>query len=116
VDGDHGLAKKEWGCESLAGVTIVLGDGSYRTIIDNKLITEYKGHPVADLNEEDRKLLWALRGGGGMSYGIITELIYKTFTMPDYTTKFTVAWEQKFGQDIPPAVDILKRLGRTYRV
>ncbi|KQK25214.1 hypothetical protein AR438_11850 [Chryseobacterium aquaticum] len=101
--------QKGMGCESLAGVTIVLGDGSYRTIIDNKLIPEYKGHPVADLNEEDRKLLWALRGGGGMSYGIITELIYKTFTMPDYTTKFTVAWEQKFGQDIPPAVDILKR-------
>lgn len=101
--------QKGMGCESLAGVTIVLGDGSYRTIIDNKLIPEYKGQPVADLNEEDRKLLWALRGGGGMSYGIITELIYKTFTMPDYTTKFTVAWEQKFGQDIPPAVDILKR-------
>ncbi|MDF2931446.1 MAG: FAD-binding protein [Chryseobacterium sp.] len=101
--------QKGMGCESLAGVTIVLGDGSYRTIIDNKLIPEYQGHPVADLNEEDRKLLWALRGGGGMSYGIITELIYKTFTMPDYTTKFTVAWEQKFGQDIPPAVDILKR-------
>jgi hypothetical protein len=101
--------QKGMGCESLAGVTIVLGDGSYRSIIDNKLIPEYKGQPVTDLNEEDRKLLWALRGGGGMSYGIITELIYKTFTMPDYTTKFTIAWEQKFGQDIPPAVDILKR-------
>lgn len=101
--------QKGMGCESLAGVTIVLGDGSYRTIIDNKLVPEYKGQPVPDLNEEDRKILWALRGGGGMSYGIITELIYKTFTMPDYTTKFTVAWEQKFGQDIPPAVDILKR-------
>ncbi|WP_374460611.1 FAD-binding protein [Chryseobacterium taeanense] len=101
--------QKGMGCESLAGVTIVLGDGSYRTIIDNKLVPEYKGQQVPDLNEEDRKILWALRGGGGMSYGIITELIYKTFTMPDYTTKFTVAWEQKFGQDIPPAVDILKR-------
>lgn len=101
--------QKGMGCESLAGVTIVLGDGSYRTIIDNKLIPEFKGQPVSDLNEEDRKLLWALRGGGGMSYGIVTELIYKTFTMPAYTTKFTVAWEQKFGQDIPPAVDILKR-------
>lgn len=101
--------QKGMGCESLAGVTIVLGDGSYRTIIDNKLVPEYKGQPVPNLNEEDRKILWALRGGGGMSYGIITELIYKTFNMPDYTTKFTVAWEQKFGQDIPPAVDILKR-------
>lgn len=101
--------QKGMGCESLAGVTIVLGDGSYRTIIDNRLIPEYGGKPVPDLNEEDRKLLWALRGGGGMSYGIVTELIYKTFTLPDYTTKFTVAWEQKLCHHIPPAVNILKR-------
>jgi len=59
--------QKGMGCESLAGATIVLGDGSYRTIIDNKLIPEYEGHRVEDLHEEDRKLLWALRGGGGMS-------------------------------------------------
>lgn len=97
---------KGMGCESLAGVTIVLGDGSYRTIIDNKLIPDFEGNPVKDLDDEDRKLLWALRGGGGMSYGVVTELIYKTFTLPDYTTKFTIAWEQ--GNDIPPAVDILK--------
>jgi len=101
--------QKGMGCESLAGVTIVLGDGSFRTIIDNLLIPEYEGNTVQDLNEEDRKLLWALRGGGGMSYGIITELIYKTFTLPDYTTKFTIAWEQKPGRNIPPAVNILKR-------
>lgn len=101
--------QKGMGCESLAGVTIVLGDGSYKTIIDNKLIPEYKGQLVRNLSDEDRKLLWALRGGGGMSYGIITELIYKTFTLPDYTTKFTIGWEQKPGRDIPPAIDILKR-------
>lgn len=102
--------QKGMGCESLAGVTIVSGDGSYRSIIDNKLIPVYEGNTVKDLNEEDRKLLWALRGGGGMSYGIVTELIYKTFTLPDYTTKFTISWDQKkAGTNIPPAVDILKR-------
>ncbi len=100
---------KGMGCESLAGVTIVLGDGSYRTIIDNKLVPEYEGKTVPDLNNEDRKLLWALRGGGGMSYGIITALIYKTFTLPDFTTKFSVSFEQKFGWNFAPAVDILKR-------
>ncbi|WP_294312752.1 FAD-dependent oxidoreductase [uncultured Chryseobacterium sp.] len=61
--------QKGMGCESLAGVNIVLGDGSYRTIIDNKLISEYKGRAVPDLNDADRQILWALRGGGGMSYG-----------------------------------------------
>lgn len=99
---------KGMGCESLAGVTIVLGDGTYKTIIDNQLIPIYEGQHVPDLDEQDRKLLWALRGGGGMSYGIVTELIYKTFTLPDYTTKFTIGW-QRAGGDIPPAVDILKR-------
>ncbi|HVW98191.1 MAG TPA: FAD-binding protein [Mucilaginibacter sp.] len=99
---------KGMGCESLAGVTIVLGDGTYRTIIDNKLIPEYEGHRVPDLTAPDRELLWALRGGGGMSYGVVTELIYKTFTLPDYTTKFTVAWQRASG-NIPPAVNILKR-------
>ncbi|GGH59212.1 hypothetical protein HNQ91_000584 [Filimonas zeae] len=101
--------QKGMGCESLAGATIVLGDGSYRTLIDNKLIPEYEGKPVPDLDEEGRRLLWALRGGGGMSYGIVTELIYKTFTLPDYTTKFTVAWEQALSYPIPPAVNILER-------
>lgn len=101
--------QKGMGCESLAGVTIVLGDGSYRSLIDNKLIPVYEGKPVKDLNEADRKLLWALRGGGGMSYGIITELIYKTFSLPDYTTKFTIAWDQKFSKVTAPAIDILKR-------
>ncbi|KAA5532476.1 FAD-dependent oxidoreductase [Taibaiella lutea] len=100
--------QKGMGCESLAGVTIVLGDGSYKTIMDNRLIPEYNGCPVEDLQEDDRKLLWALRGGGGMSYGVVTELFYKTFTLPDYTTKFTVSWQQADG-NIPPAVDILQR-------
>lgn len=99
--------QKGMGCESLAGATIVLGDGSYKTIIDNKLIPEYEGAAVPDLDEGDRKLLWALRGGGGMSYGVVTTLIYKIFTLPDYTTKFTISWEQT--DQIPPAIDVLRR-------
>lgn len=101
--------QKGMGCESLAGVTIVLGDGTIKKIIDNKLIPEYEGNPVKDLDDEDRKLLWALRGGGGMSYGVVTELIYKTFTLPDYTTKFTVAWDHTISPNIPPAVKLLQR-------
>jgi len=100
--------KKGMGCESLAGATIVLGDGSYKTIIDDRLLSEYEGRSVPRLDEADRQLLWALRGGGGMSYGIVTELIYQTFRLPDYTTKFTVSWQQA-ERDIPPAVAILKR-------
>ena len=75
-------------CESLVGATIVLGDGSVR-----KLDARHR---------DDHELLWALRGGGGMSYGIVTELVIKTFPLPPQTIKFNVEWE-----DVP-AIDVLE--------
>lgn len=69
-------------CEHLVGATIVLGDGSI------KYLTE---------DGEDKQLLWALRGGGGMSYGIVTELVIKTFPLPPNTIKFNVVWEDAPG-------------------
>lgn len=85
---------KGMGCESLAGVTIVLGDGTVKELWDEKLLPKKaNGEPVASMTDDDRKLLWALRGGGGMSYGIVTSLVYKTFQLPPYTTKFTVSWK-----------------------
>ncbi len=66
-------------CESLVGATIVLGDGE---IV--KLDTT-NGESVPNL-------LWALRGGGGMSYGIVTELVIKTFPLPNELIKFEVEW------------------------
>jgi hypothetical protein len=75
----HGMC-----CESLIGATIVLGDG-------NKVEVK-QGDP----------LLWALRGGGGMSYGIVTEFVFNAFTMPDDTIKFQVDW------DFSPAYEVLK--------
>jgi len=69
-------------CEHLVGATIVLGDGSI------KYLTE---------DGEDNKLLWALRGGGGMSYGIVTELVIRTFPLPSNTIKFNVVWVDSPG-------------------
>lgn len=66
-------------CESLIGATMVLGDG--RRI---------------DIAEGD-ELLWALRGGGGMSYGIVTEFIFDAFDMPANTIKFQVDWDASPG-------------------
>lgn len=75
-------------CESLIGATIVLGNGKIKTLTTDG---------------SDKELLWALRGGGGMSYGIVTELVIKTFPLPVNTIKFNVTWEQT------PALDVLKR-------
>jgi hypothetical protein len=66
-------------CEYLKGATLMLGDG---TMLD---VDE-------DENGNVPPLLWALRGGGGMSYGIVTELRLQTFTLPKELIKFELHW------------------------
>lgn len=66
-------------CERLVGADIILGDGTVKKI-DAK-----EGEPVPEL-------LWALRGGGGMSYGIVTELRFKTFELPYELHRFELHW------------------------
>lgn len=69
----HGMC-----CEHLVAATVVLGDGS-----------------VIEATETDHSdILWALRGGGGMSYGIVTEWKVKTFELPDEIHRFTIEWNQ----------------------
>jgi hypothetical protein len=74
-------------CESLVGATIVLGDGTIKTLTPDG---------------PDSDLLWALRGGGGMSYGIVTELMIETFNLPDNTIKFNATWNNS------PALQVLE--------
>ena len=67
-------------CEHLVGATIMLGNGK---LID---VDEKDGH-VTDL-------LWALKGGGGMSYGIVTEFRIQTFPLPQTLIKFELEWNK----------------------
>lgn len=76
----HGMA-----CESLIGATIVLGDGSVEEL-------SY----LEDPKSNNGKLLWALRGGGGMSYGIVTSFVFKTFTLPEISFSFNIKFNQPF--------------------
>lgn len=80
----HGMC-----CESLVGATIVLGNGQIKYLTKNG-------------TDDDRKLLWALRGGGGFSYGIVTELVIQTFPLPKNTIKFHVVWSNS------PAMKVLE--------
>ncbi len=65
-------------CEGLVGATVVLGNGE-----SVQLQTD-------DSNKKN--LLWALKGGGGMSYGIVTELQLKVFPLPKELIKFELEW------------------------
>ncbi|SEB36546.1 Berberine and berberine like [Tenacibaculum sp. MAR_2009_124] len=88
-------------CERLVGATILLGNGEF-----------------VELNEKNGEvpdLLWALRGGGGMSYGIVTEFRIKTFELPKVLHRFNIVWNpysdinpDEIEGDIP-ALEVLKK-------
>lgn len=88
-------------CEHLVGANILLGDGTLQKL-------DVKNGSVPEL-------LWALRGGGGMSYGIITELRIQTFTLPAVLHRFEVEWncyeDQKpdtLNEEVP-TIEILQK-------
>lgn len=78
----HGMC-----CERLVGATVVLGDG---TIVDVS-------------KDESPELLWALSGGGGMSFGLVTEFRIQTFPLPDELISFDITWNPYSDQleDLP---------------
>ncbi len=87
----HGMC-----CERLVGATIVLGDGTIREI------------SASDKDQSSLKMLWALRGGGGFSYGIVTKMVIKTFQQPADTLRFAFTWDQNvLGEKMPAAIKIL---------
>lgn len=94
-------------CEHLVSATMVLGNGE---------VIELEADPVSsspDFKEKVDALLWALRGGGGMSYGIVTELRIKTFTLPKELIKFEIQWNpydkcNEYPTGEYPTLNILK--------
>lgn len=65
-------------CEALVGATVVLGNGEVVNVQTNY--------------STEKDLLWALKGGGGMSYGIVTEFQLAVFELPKELIKFELEW------------------------
>jgi FAD/FMN-containing dehydrogenase len=78
LGGGFGLASRHLGLtlDSLLSVKIVTADGAFRTVDESS----------------DADLMWALRGGGGGNFGIVTEFVFKTHPMPNTATFFEVIW------------------------
>lgn len=84
----HGMC-----CERLIAATVVLGNGTIVKVrsAEYKVVTKEDEEYILD---DGKGLLWALRGGGGFSYGIVTELVIKTFPLPLEIIKFQIIWNE----------------------
>lgn len=87
----HGMC-----CEHVVGATLIDAVGEVKNLSIHK--------------EEDKELLWALCGGGGFTFGILSEIFIQTFKQPKHTVRFTATWERLLGgRPIPPAIQVLEQ-------
>jgi len=85
LGGGMGLAARAFGltCDNLVGVQIVTPDGRIRNVT----------------NKTDPDLLWALRGGGGGNFGIVTQFTFRIHPLPSSAAFFFVNWPWSSASD-----------------
>ena len=78
LGGGFGLAGRRFGltADNLVSVEIVTADGRLQTVNA----------------QTDSDLLWALKGGGGGNFGIVTEFTFNVHPLPPSATFFNVTW------------------------
>jgi FAD/FMN-containing dehydrogenase len=78
LGGGMGLAGRAFGltADNLVGAQIVTADGRIRQVDKHT----------------DPDLLWALRGGGGGNFGVVTQLQFRIHRLPASAAYFNVSW------------------------
>jgi FAD/FMN-containing dehydrogenase len=78
LGGGFGLASRHFGLtlDSLLGVRIVTTDGELRTVDERS----------------DPDLMWALKGGGGGNFGVVTDFVFRVHPLPKAASYFEVVW------------------------
>jgi hypothetical protein len=73
-----GLSARAFGLtvDNVVGLTVVTADGKVRTVNKNS----------------NPDLFWALRGGGGGNFGVVTQFIFKIHKLPSSAAFFNVTW------------------------
>lgn len=87
----HGM-----GCERIIGARMVLANSE---MIDARM----------DGNESEQALLWAIKGGGGFSYDIVTKLKIQIFELPAEMFHFSITWNNNPNDPEDPTRAALSR-------
>jgi FAD/FMN-containing dehydrogenase len=88
LGGGIGLAARKWGltCDNLVEATVVLANG-------NAVVCNAGQH---------QDLFWALRGGGGGNFGIVTRLVFRTHPVAQVTT-YALEWDWAHARQVVAA-------------
>jgi FAD/FMN-containing dehydrogenase len=89
LGGGMGLAGRAFGlaADHIVGATIVTADGRVRHV-------DKHGDP---------DLLWALKGGGGGNFGVVTQLKMRTQRMPSSGSYFFISWPWSAASEVVAA-------------
>jgi FAD/FMN-containing dehydrogenase len=85
LGGGFGLAARQFGltADNLISADIVTADGQLRTVNERT----------------DADLLWALKGGGGGNFGVVTEFTFNVHPLPASAAYFNVTWPWSSAAD-----------------
>jgi hypothetical protein len=85
LGGGMGLAGRRFGltADNLLSAQIVTADGRLRTVSSH----------------DDPDLYWALRGGGGGNFGVVTSFTFRLHPIPSTVAWFIVEWPFSSGSD-----------------
>lgn len=90
--GGWGTSIRKFGltCDSVVDVEMVMADG---TIINTSKVSYISPTEVSNIQKED--ILWALRGGGGGNFGVVTKFKFQLSPLGSHVTTFGIRWKNK---------------------
>ncbi|MCG6901683.1 MAG: FAD-binding protein [Rhodobacter sp.] len=95
--GGWGMSYRTWGLTSdaLLKVEMVLPNGDF-VKLDASGFTDGTG---TSLDVDPEKLFWAIRGGGGGNFGVVTRFQFRIFAPCPVYTEFTLQWDKAGRHD-----------------
>lgn len=107
--GGWGLSTRQFGLTSdaLLAVEMVLPNGDI-VMLDQ---TGFLEGTTTTLSVDPVDLFWAIRGGGGGNFGMVTKFKFQIFDPPNAYTAFTLQWDKESRLDAAVAWAELCRLG-----